>query len=166
MAHGVVLPKPAPIAEKLAAADVAKGQIFFGGNCDGCHNNQPGKGQGSKYGPNLWEVIGRDKASAPEFKYSKTLQDWEGAWTYEDLNIFLYGPAPYTTPGVRMETAGTPDDAERIDLIAYLRTLSDKPFCPKGNSAAQRTARTARRSRSCAPPRETLYGVLDIDFGA
>jgi cytochrome c len=36
-AHGVVLPKPAPIAEKLAAADVEKGQTFFGGNCDGCH---------------------------------------------------------------------------------------------------------------------------------
>jgi cytochrome c len=127
MAHGVVLPKPAPIAEKLAAADVEKGQIFFGGNCDGCHNNQPGKGHGSKDGPNLWEVIGRDKASAPEFKYSKTLRDWEGAWTYEDLNIFLYGPV-LTTPGVRMETPGTPDDAERIDLIAYLRTLSDKPI--------------------------------------
>lgn len=77
MAHGVVLPKPAPIAEKLAVADVEKGRIFFGANCDGCHKNQPGKGHGSKDGPNLWEVIGRDKASAPEFKYSKTLRDWE-----------------------------------------------------------------------------------------
>ena len=63
----------------------------------------------------------------PEFKYSKTLQDWEGAWTYEDLNIFLYGPI-LTTPGVRMETSGVPDETERVNLIAYLRTLSDKPI--------------------------------------
>ena len=125
MAHGVVLPKPAPIAEKLGAADVEKGRIFFGRNCDGCHNNEPGKGR--KTGPNLWEVVGRDKASVPEFKYSKTLRDWEGAWTYEDLNTYLYGPV-LTTPGVLMETPGVPDETERVNLIAYLRTLSDKPI--------------------------------------
>jgi cytochrome c len=125
MAHGVVLPKPAPIAAELAAADVEKGQIFFDKNCDGCHNNEPG--MGSKYGPNLWQVIGRERASMPQFKYSKTLRDWEGAWTYEDLNTFLYGPI-LTTPGVRMETPGVPDETERVSLIAYLRTLSDKPI--------------------------------------
>ncbi|TIL92260.1 MAG: c-type cytochrome [Mesorhizobium sp.] len=126
MAHGVVLPKPAPIAGKLAVADVEKGQIFFGKNCDGCHNNEAGKG--NKYGPNLWEVvIGRDKASMPKFEYSKTLRDWGGVWTYEDLNTFLYGPV-LTIPGVRMETPGVSDETERVNLIAYLRTLSDKPI--------------------------------------
>ncbi|MER9236875.1 ankyrin repeat domain-containing protein [Mesorhizobium sp. M0622] len=125
MAHGVMLPKPAPIATKLAAADVEKGRIYFGGNCDGCHNNEPGKGR--KTGPNLWEVVGRDKASVPEFNYSKTLRDWEGAWTYEDLNTFLYDPV-LTTPGVLMEISGVPDETERVNLIAYLRTLSDKPI--------------------------------------
>lgn len=125
MAHGVVLPKPAPIATKLAAADIEKGRIYFGRNCDGCHNNEPGKGR--KTGPNLWEVVDRDKASMPDFAYSKTLRAWEGAWSYEDLNIYLYGPT-LTTPGVLMETPGVPDETERADLIAYLRTLSDKPI--------------------------------------
>src|SRR5262245_1743987 len=55
MAHGVVLPKPASIATKLAAADVEKGRIYFGSVCSGCHNNEPGKGP--KTGPNLWEVV-------------------------------------------------------------------------------------------------------------
>jgi cytochrome c len=125
MAHGVVLPKPAPIAGKLAAADVEKGRIFFGRNCDGCHTNEQGKGR--KTGPNLWEVVGRDKASVPEFNYSKTLQGWEGVWTYEDLNTFLYDPV-LTTPGVLMEISGVLDETERVSLIAYLRTLSDKPI--------------------------------------
>ena len=127
MANGVVLPKPSPIAMKLAAADVEKGEIYFGRNCDGCHNNEQGKEQGTKYGPNLWEVVGRDKASSPEAKHSKTLLTWEGVWTYEDLSTFLYGPT-LTTPGVFMETPGVPDETERVDLIAYLRTLSDKPL--------------------------------------
>ena len=98
---------------------------IFGKNCDGCHNNEPGKG--GKTGPNLWEVVGRDKASVPESNYSKTLQAWEGVWTYEDLNTYLYGPV-LTTPGVLMEIPGVPDETERVNLIAYLRTLSDKPI--------------------------------------
>jgi len=125
MANGVVLPKPEPIAAKLASADVEKGRAFFGKNCDGCHNNEPGKG--GKEGPNLWEVVGRDKASSPEAKHSKTLLTLEGVWTYEDLSTYLYGPT-LTTPGVLMETPGVPDETERVDLIAYLRTLSDKPL--------------------------------------
>ena len=125
MANGVVLPEPGPIAPKLAFADVEKGRAFFGRNCDGCHANEPGKG--AMEGPNLWQVVGRDKASAPADKYSKTLQAWEGVWTYEDLNTYLYGPT-LTTPGVLMETPGIPDETERVDLIAYLRTLSDKPI--------------------------------------
>ena len=126
MANGVVLPKPEPIAAKLASADVEKGRALFGRNCDGCHISEPGKA-GKQSGPNLWGVVGRDKASAPAPKYSKTLQAWEGVWTYEDLSTYLYGPT-LTTPGVSMETPGVPDETERVDLIAYLRTLSDNPF--------------------------------------
>lgn len=125
MSNGVVLPKPEPIAPKLASADVEKGRAYFGRNCDGCHTNEPGKG--AKEGPNLWEVVGRDKASSPEARYSKTLLRWDGVWTFEDLSIYLYGPT-LTTPGVFMETPGVPDETERVDLIAYLRTLSDKPL--------------------------------------
>jgi cytochrome c len=125
MANGVVLPKPEPIEAKLASADVEKGRTYFGKNCDGCHNNEPGKG--ARQGPNLWDVLGRDKASSPDAKYSKTLLSLEGVWTYEDLSTYLYGPT-LTTPGVFMETPGVPDETERVDLIAYLRTLSDKPI--------------------------------------
>jgi cytochrome c len=124
MANGVVLPKPEPIAAKLASADVEKGRAYFDKNCDGCHTNEAGKG--GRQGPNLWEVVGRDKASSPEARHSKTLLTWEGVWTYEDLSTYLYGPT-LTTPGVLMETPGVPDETERVDLIGYLRTLSDKP---------------------------------------
>jgi cytochrome c len=125
LAHGVVVPAPAPISTKLAIADVEKGGAAFAVDCAGCHNFAPEGG--AKIGPNLWGVVGRDKASIPGKTYSKALQVWDGVWTFEDLNKYLYGPM-LTTPGVYMETLGVPDETERVNMIAYLRTLSDNPI--------------------------------------
>jgi cytochrome c len=125
MSHGVVLPAPAPLSMKLASANVEKGRTYFIRVCHHCHNAEPK--EGPQIGPNLWRVVGRDKASLANMRYSDTLLDWEGVWTYEDLNRYLFGPM-LTTPGVNMETPGVPDETERVNLIAYLRTLSDKPI--------------------------------------
>ena len=125
MSHGVVLPTPAPISMKLASADVENGRTTFARACHHCHNAEP-KGE-IKVGPNLWSVVGRDKASMAEMQYSDTLLAWEGEWTYEDLNRYLFGPM-LTMPGAKMEVPGVPDETERVNLIAYLRTLSDKPI--------------------------------------
>jgi cytochrome c len=124
MTHGVILPKPAPISPKLATADAEKGAVFFDKNCDGCHLVRPDERDST--GPNLWNVVGRDKASRPFKGYSKTMLALEGVWNYEDLNTYLSGPA-ITTPGVKMEIRGAPDETDRANLIVYLRTLSDSP---------------------------------------
>jgi cytochrome c len=123
LSHGVVIPKPAPISAKLAAADAQKGQAVFQGNCRICHSTEP---EEFKVGPSLWGILGRDKAALSGVTYSETLKSWGGVWTYEDLNTYLYGPT-LTTPGVLMEIRGVPDETERVNLIAYLRTLSDNP---------------------------------------
>lgn len=125
LSHGVVLPTPGPISMKLATADVEKGRTSFNRLCDGCHSVEPQGG--SKTGPNLWSVVGRDKASVANRRYSDALLGWEGVWAFEDLNKFLLEPM-LTTPGVYMEIPGVPDETERINVIAYLRTLSDKPI--------------------------------------
>ena len=125
LSHGVVMPTPAPISMKLASADVEKGRTRFTGLCHGCHSAEAHGG--TRTGPNLWNVVGRDKASMANMRYSEALLDWEGVWTFEDLNRFLLGPM-LTTPGVYMEMPGVPDETERTDVIAYLRTLSDSPI--------------------------------------
>ena len=79
-----------------------------------------------KVASSLWGVVGRDKAAVAEITYSEALKAWSGVWGYEDLNTYLYGPT-LTTPGVLMEIRGIPDETERVNLIAYLRTLSDNP---------------------------------------
>ncbi len=126
MSHGVVLPTPAPISMKLASADVEQGRATFSRACDYCHDAEP-QGAANRAGPNLWNVVGRDKASVADMRYSDALLGWEGVWTYEDLNRYLFGPM-VTTPGVLMEVLGVPDETERVNLIAYLRTLSDEPM--------------------------------------
>jgi cytochrome c len=125
LANGVVTPKPAPISAKLAAGDPEKGREAFNSHCYPCHFVERGKGR--KIAPNLWGVVGRDKASLPEGGYSEALLAWEGAWTYEDLNTFLWGPK-ITRPGVFMYYPGVEDETERVNLIAYLRTLSENPI--------------------------------------
>lgn len=124
LAHGVVIPKPEPISARLAKGDPAKGAAFFAATCSPCHVVRPKDNY--TIGPNLWNVVGRDKASTKFERYSKTLLAWEGTWTYEDLNIFLAGPT-LTTPGVNMDFRGVPDEADRLNVIAYLRTLADAP---------------------------------------
>lgn len=122
LAHGVTKAAPEPILEKLDTADATKGRNVFQSNCEKCHFFEPDKGR--KYGPNLWGVVGREKASRPEGGYSDDLKAWGGVWTYEDLNAFLWKPK-VTVPGVRMEFAGLDDVTERADLIAYLKTSGD-----------------------------------------
>ncbi|WP_246638770.1 ankyrin repeat domain-containing protein [Rhizobium binae] len=124
LAHGVTILKPEPISAKLAKGDPAKGKAYFAPNCSSCHATRAQGGP--TRGPNLWNVVGRDKASAKFDGYSQTLLAWEGSWTYEDLNIFLAGPT-LTTPGVDMEVRAAPDETDRLDVIAYLRTLADTP---------------------------------------
>ena len=122
--HGAVTPKIAPILAKLGTADPTKGQGISVKNCVQCHHIERQKG--TKLGPNLWGVVGRQKASMQNFSYSETLKNWGASWSYEDLNAFLWGPA-ITAPGVRMKFKGIEDEAERANLIAYLRTQSDEP---------------------------------------
>ena len=124
LAHGVVILKPAPISAKLTKGDPGKGAAFFASTCAPCHVVRPK--ELPTIGPNLWNVVGRDKASTKFERYSKTLLAWDGTWTYEDLNIFLAGPT-LTTPGVNMDFRGVPEEADRLNVIAYLRTLAETP---------------------------------------
>ena len=117
MAHGVA-PRPqlAPISSRLATASIESGQkIFNAYYCVDCHFTELEKG--TKVGPNLWTVVGRRKASKPEFKYSDALKEWGGFWTYEDLNAFLWGPR-IMAPGTGMQFGGIEDEGSRVKLIA------------------------------------------------
>ena len=118
-------PKPLPaIAPMMAKADPAAGQADMKKLCSSCHNYV--EGGGNKIGPNLYGVVGRDRASMAGFSYSDALKGKPGKWTYEELNVWLHGPKAYA-PGTKMSFAGIDDDKERADVIDYLRTLAANP---------------------------------------
>ena len=116
-------PKAEPIAVRLASADADKGK---GGTkaCAACHSFE--KGGPNKVGPDLWDVVEREKAHAAGFEYSAALKEKGGTWTYDDLDHFLENPKGYAK-GTKMAFAGISSPAERANVIAYLRSLSDSP---------------------------------------
>jgi cytochrome c len=107
----------------LAAADPAVGEKVFG-KCKACHGAD--QGGPNKVGPNLWDVVGRDKGAKEGFKYSAALVSMDGVWTYQALDAFLTNPKTYA-PGNKMTFAGLPKAEDRAAIIAYLRLKSEAP---------------------------------------
>lgn len=107
----------------LAAANIGAGERMTA-QCVQCHTFE--QGGGALQGPNLWNVVNRDIAGVDGFGYSGALSELEGGWTYESLDGFLTSPARYAR-GTSMSYRGIRDQEQRMNLIAYLRTLSDSP---------------------------------------
>ncbi|HYE50228.1 MAG TPA: cytochrome c family protein [Azospirillaceae bacterium] len=114
---------PEPVTPLLAAADAAAGQKGSKA-CAACHSFE--KGGANKVGPNLWNVVGGQKAQVAGFAYSDALKGKGGAWAYEDLNAFLASPKGYA-PGTKMNFAGIKGAQDRANLIAWLRQQADSP---------------------------------------
>ena len=93
--------------------------------CKACHTWD--KDGANRVGPNLWDVVGRNMAAIDGFKYSSAIKERASdVWSYEALDAFLKKPKEFM-PKTGMKFGGIKDDAKRMDLIAFLRTLSDDP---------------------------------------
>lgn len=121
------------IAVRLASADAGAGEAITR-QCTACHTFD--EGGANRVGPHLWDVVGRDIASADGFAYSDALAGLEGDWTYEKLDGFLESPRDWA-PGTAMSYAGLRDAGDRADLILYLHSLSNDPLpLPEPEEAA------------------------------
>jgi cytochrome c len=119
------LAKVAPIgmASLLAAYDADAGLKAFR-KCKACHTS--GEGEKNRVGPNLWNVVGREKGSVEGFKYSDAMKLKGGNWTFEDLDRFLANPRTFVM-GTKMSLKGISDLTQRATVIGFLRSLSDDP---------------------------------------
>lgn len=115
--------KDAPIAERLASADPAKGEASFKKNCASCHTTEAGGA--NKVGPNLNGVVARKVASA-SFGYSDALKGKGGEWSYDNLDHWIANPKGFAA-GNKMSYGGDKDAADRANIIAWLRTQAANP---------------------------------------
>ena len=107
----------------LPAADIAAGKEIEA-RCQQCHDSS--KGGPNKIGPNLWGVVGRARSEHPGFDYSSAMMANHEPWSFDKLFHYLKAPQA-AVPGTKMSFAGLRSAQDRINLLAYLRTLNDSP---------------------------------------
>lgn len=108
-------------------------------DCKSCH--QIGAGAANLVGPHLDGLFGRQAGVIDGFKYSSAMKKLgrEGlVWNEFTLDQYLAKPRAYV-PGTRMSYLGMKKHSDRIDLIAYLKTLSQEQ-----PAADPQTAQVAR----------------------
>lgn len=114
-------------------ADLAAGEKQFN-KCRACHTITPDGMNMS--GPHLFGVIGRKAATAAGYPYSDAMRKHGVVWDYETLDTFLKAPQA-TVKGTKMGYPGIKDDADRHNLIAYIKLMSaPKPSAPAANESA------------------------------
>ena len=119
----VCLLSQAPASLADAPGDPVAGQKT-GRACLTCHTVD--KGGATRIGPTLWNVSGRPIASIPGFNYSTALKSLKGrSWNDATLDTWLTSPAKLA-PGTYMSYGGMASPSSRADVIAWLKTLSDK----------------------------------------
>lgn len=109
------------IAEVMQKANVETGKNLAK-KCLMCHTFE--KNGSNRVGPNLWKIVGAEKAKVENYKYSPALYSKGGQWDEESLYHFLNKPAKYI-PGTKMTFAGFAKPQEVADVVAYLKILTD-----------------------------------------
>jgi cytochrome c len=116
--------------EEIVIADLMKVASFEKGKslskkCTACHSFN--NGGPNKIGPNLWNILGANIASKPDYTYSKALDSIEGEWTYDAMYQFLNKPKKYA-PGTKMSFIGLKKPTDVAAMIEFLRSNSENPL--------------------------------------
>lgn len=142
-----------PIANRLAKADVAKGEATFA-KCKACHTVAQGGANG--IGPNLWGIVGMAQAAGHGgFAYSDALKAKGGKWDFASLDEWLASPAKYAT-GTKMSFAGITDAQQRADVILYLNAQGSNLPLPAAEAAAPPAGEAPAADASAAAPEASV----------
>jgi len=137
-----------PMEAMMANASVEKGQATAK-QCQACHTFE--KGGPNRVGPNLWGIVGRQRASEAGFNYSAAMKAKGGAWSFGELYAFLASPRG-VIPGTNMTFAGLTRGQQRADVIDFLHTLADSPL-PLPKAAANAPAGAAPAAKPAEAPK-------------
>lgn len=109
-------------ATPVSAQDVARGKALTD-PCLACHTLTTAEEPGP--GPTFAGISGAKAATRPDFEYSDGFQAANAkgtVWTDAALNRFLADPQG-AVPRNKMAYPPIPNEKDRLDIIAYLKTL-------------------------------------------
>lgn len=109
----------ATIAIAASAPDPGRGRDAFEKRCTGCHELDK-----AKIGPPLRGVYGRNAGKDPQFAYSDAVKAATVTWDESTLDRWL-ADTESVIPDNDM-TFRLSDQADRANIIAYLKQLSGK----------------------------------------
>ncbi|CAH0498306.1 cytochrome c family protein [Novosphingobium sp. CECT 9465] len=139
--------KELPLANLLAAGDVAKGEAVFA-KCKACHTAAQGGASG--IGPNLFGIVGKPVGKhAAGFAYSADLAAKGGNWDFATLDTWLKNPKAFAA-GTKMSFAGLPKGEDRANVILYLNSLGSNLPLPAPEAAPAEEAAPADAAASDA----------------
>ena len=109
------------VAPAMASGDAAAGEKLFK-RCKACHVVDAEK---HKTGPHLVNIMGRTAGTVEGYKrYSKAMKASGIVWNEETLDGYLEKPKAYVK-GTRMAFSGLRKEADRANVIAYLKLYSN-----------------------------------------
>ncbi len=118
-----VVEGPVDFGALLAVADISAGEKVAR-KCVSCHTFD--QGGNTMTGPNLYDIFGRVAGGVEGFSYSNAMVEYGKEWGFQNMYEYLESPRNYV-PGTAMSFAGLRKQSDRINIVAYMRSLSDDP---------------------------------------
>jgi cytochrome c len=118
-----IIPALAFIAAITATrgAQAADPQMAFNNACRTCHSMKEGD---NRLGPSLAGVVGRKAGTVPGYAYSPSMQNSGVTWDEATLNKFIANPDEVVGGNKMKPFTSISDEAQRKDIIAFLKSIS------------------------------------------